>query len=232
MGLERALSQGLAKSLARALALGAEGGDSGGGGGGGDLALPVVLDFKNGTYAANGASVTLDALLVEDTNFGNWDPANISAGVGLVGNSTASPEATTALSALVVSGATYIVEFDITSGLPAEVIGLQLFDAGYNDFEEGAVGVGSHACKLYGADTTSNNWNAGLALGAHKVALTVGPTHLAGSVDGGSVGTLDPAAPGNAPTLMGLSVNAGVTVTKLTISALAPDDDLQAWSTP
>jgi hypothetical protein len=148
----------------------------------------IFADFKNGVYEANGASMTLGDLLIEDTDFGTWDPSLVVAGTGFTnpGASSANgPVLAPGLSTFIGEGCTLVPTFSQRDQGDMRLFMLDL--PAYNNEFWGAVtrqysGV-SDGSGTFVQDTFAN---------VTKAAFNISLTRVAGSVNGRPVFGMDP----------------------------------------
>ena len=198
----------------------------------------IFLDFKNGVYLADGEDVAVTDLLVENADWGTWNPATmISPGVGLtVASGIPSPVFTGDAFDLVASGATVVLVFSGTAtAATARSIRYELVD----DLIEYNLNYYSRSSFRDGdmsriGDQTADDVNDGvLATGAHKTAITMIDGKISRSTDGAAIISIDPAAPWSpAPTVMGFIVRSTIVLESIGIYPAQPDADLPMLSSP
>ena len=197
----------------------------------GDVVEPLIfLDFKNGVYTDRNGATTLGNVLVENTDFGEWNPANVVADVGLTGGAGSAPVFTGDPMDLIATGATIVAYF--TGAADADALRFELVDsADYTTYYSyngrfGEVGTGQLA------DNSSSESLPLLTVGYHKIALTMEEGRMAVSVDGAAVVVIDPADPWTPPVaIMNLIVGAYITLETIGIYPAQDDADLPGLST-
>jgi hypothetical protein len=187
----------------------------------GEVVEPLIfLDFKNGVYTTEGVPSALGTVLVEDTDFGDWNPARVVGGTGLVGNNDVAPVLAGDTLDLITAGSTIVAYFTGTDG----AFRFELVDSSdYNTYYsyKGEFGDG-----LFGRidDAIDNVTMDELANGYHKIALTMIEGKIALSTDGAVVVAIDPAAAWSPPVaIMNMIVAPGITLE--TIGLYPPQDD-------
>lgn len=186
------------------------------------------FDFKNGVYTFDGSTVTVADFFAENLDWGSWSPANIVAGVGLVGNGVnTSPVFTGATEAFVLAGATYIADYLAASDSIGKRISVDTFDLPDYTGETDAFSPGVDTFASASVTIGHNTANTG-QIGANRTAFTVLYSHAAISLNGGAVAS-DTAA-GVIPNTVACSIDDKMTLTRLRIYPMAADADLPALS--
>ncbi len=151
----------------------------------------VTLDFENNTYSINGVSKTRDQCLAEDLNWGNYNPADFTNGVGMTSSATASPVLSAAAFAAVGSNFTAVVHWTNGADLPTLQIGLlDLPSYAIEIYATIMFEAGLPQVKQAG---TLQNWGSTPAAGQHVAAVTLSAALAAMSIDGGAAVSIDPA---------------------------------------
>lgn len=156
--------------------------------------LLVSLDFKNGVYSIGGVSKTLAEVCEQDLDWGTYSSSDVVGGTGLRSTSgSVNPTLTAVASAAVLAGGSFtaVVSFTLAlTGTGAVSIDVDTFDSAVaNDWGFGArlsPDSSTATGTLFDYDAIFETITLSGA-GAHKGAATLSPTHLAGSIDGGSV---------------------------------------------
>jgi hypothetical protein len=154
---------------------------TGGGGGGG---ADIIVDFANGVYSVNGASVPLSDVIGEDPNWGTFSAGQITAGSG-IGNGV-TPSALGSFLSAILAQCTCVVS--ATFALPVDGssrIILEAYEPSYSAFDTRAE-INAISDFISGAFV---NLAAAPAAGSHKLAFTILDGSWSGSMDGGTVGT-------------------------------------------
>lgn len=182
----------------------------------------IFLDFENGVYTADGVPVALGDVVVENNEYGTFNPSDVDSGVGLVPTGgTSSPTLTGDALALVIAGSTSIFTFVLTqedAQIQIEMVDFPDFNTYYFCAQEATFGNEqlSDGATSIPADT--------IGLGTHKIALTMIDGKLARSVDGGAADVIDPALPWTiAPNFLGMQI--GLDVVLESIGLYPPQDD-------
>jgi hypothetical protein len=156
--------------------------------------LLVSLDFKNGVYSIGGVSKTLAEVCEQDLDWGPYSSASVVGGTGLRSTSgSVNPTLTSAASAAVLAGGSFtaVVAFTLAlTGTGNASIDVDTFEATVTDDWGFGARLNPNSSTatgtLFDFDATFETIPLSGA-GAHKGAATLGPTHLAGAIDGGSV---------------------------------------------
>lgn len=221
-------------------------------------ALPfILLDFQNGLYWASGAVVALNAVLVENLDWGAYDPSAVVAGHGL--GAQAAPGANNALPTLVrgilgpafISGATFVCEIILTGDLletsvvaDVEFVSLPDFNSEYGSqvaWMSNRTGIDVLPTSTAQVINQTDNLNNILTLpedevGVHRQAVTVAASGLKYAIDGTLQTALDATVTQSTPfTDIALFIYSSGPVLsymqKLIVYLPQPEADLPALST-
>jgi hypothetical protein len=180
---------------------------SGGGGGGDPEWLPAgalaYADFVNGHYYADGAEAARADVVVEDLNWGTFDPAEIVPSTGFAPASTFSgPVLAPALSSLITSGATIVFTVSAATDVNTAQVDFGDFTDYDPDFVIQYTDIGGFV--VYDDTTTPST-----PLPLVKIAVTVGANAISASINGAAVRAVTPAVVLADLTQVGFYVGAG-----------------------
>lgn len=187
--------------------------------------LLFEADFTTGTYEVAGVAAVLGDILVENTDFGGFDPAQDITPQGLTSIVGGTPSFASAWSAMATTAGVTLV-FEIAS-IAATIMYVDLVDVPDFDYEAAIILSDAVSTLSCNADTANG---PSIAAGTHKVAMNLSPTRLALSVDGGAVTALPITTVGT--NLLGFGVYADQFVRTLNGRALVAEASLPALSTP
>lgn len=184
-------------------------------------------DFTTGTYQVNGASAVLSDILVENTDWGNFDPAqDVVPGQGLTTVTGGNPVGTSTFNTIMAADGITLVAVITGAMSPNLDFGIVQLP----DYDDGAdIHLGPSFIDLSdyaGADVNS----PGLSDGTHTLAMNLSRSRLAISADGATVLGLDIAAP-TSNTLV-FTVPSGVYLETMNGRALVSESELPTLSTP
>jgi hypothetical protein len=191
----------------------------------------ILLDFKNGVYMANGDTVAVGDLLVEDENYGTWNPASIQSGVGLVGASA--PVFTGDALALILGGSTTLSAIGYNGGVTANSFRYELVDnfLDFGLYYRSITRINSDGLPSYINDDSGAVNESESAVGNHKVVITMIDGKISRSTDGSAIITINPANPWSpSPGAMGFVVPANWVVEQIGIYPPQDDADLPTLS--
>ena len=168
----------------------------------------VSLDFENGIYTVNGGSRNLADVIEEDLTWGSFSYSDHVAGTGITVNPGAfaigesNPTFSDEIFNLLGGEFTAVIDVDMSWPTPNVLIDdvsqiwLTLWEPTFADYYEfvaqlrpivQSVSIGY----FHDPDEVFTDGTA-LASGTHRFAVTISPTQLAYSVDGGEAVTLTP----------------------------------------
>lgn len=153
-----------------------------------DPAWTIIADFVNGSHERDGNSVALSAILAQDTNWGQYNPAHVQSSVGLV-NTGSQPSKPVLVNSgdYLANGYTARFEVDLVeeSGAPSSFQTNTLDLANYSqEFDAMARSVGSLSAKSRIQSPAGAVEITGLAAGSHVIDVFVGLDRTCLSVDG------------------------------------------------
>lgn len=187
----------------------------------GQVYNPVVLiDFKNGVYKVNGSSVAVTSLLESNVNFGDFDPAGITAGVGLSG-ADQTPAFKGAALSTIVNGGIAVFEVQVTGAEAALSIEVTQEARDERAFAQWSNYEGSVMSWMTSAGgVVDESLLPDMVLGRNKIALQYGyflaPPVFYGAVNGADRLLVD-APKSIAFDIAGFWARGDVSITKITL---------------
>lgn len=195
----------------------------------------IFLDFKNGVYTADGVTVTVADLLVQNTDYGTWNAAtmiNGSGAGGVGGSGAAAPVFTGAALDLVLDGATTLTTLASTG--VEDNFRYEMTDdlSDYNTYYYSQSGfVADQNLIGDGNGLHPDIIETALADGTHHIALTFIDGKISRSTDGTAIITINPAVVWTpVPAFMGFVIPIGMRVEQIGIYPAQPDGDLPTLS--
>jgi hypothetical protein len=186
-----------------------------------------AANFITGIYEVAGSSVSVGDVFAENVDWGSFNPATDIDSSGLIGTPVLAGEALSS----VLGGATYVanLSFDNAGSTRAQFDLLTLPDFGIENYviQQRIENPSRNELYLNGATAPLTTATAG----PHIFAMTISPTHLAISVDGGAVVQITGASPG-AFTDFGINCSSLSPVASITAYPVQADADLPALSAP
>lgn len=205
----------------------------------GPYALPngteplIFLDFKNGVYTSDGVTVTLADLLVENSDYGSWNPARIQAGVGLVGNTDTAPVFTNDALDLTLAGSTIVTVLSYNGAVTGDNFRYEMVDnfIDYGLYYYSGTRINSEQDSYIGDQVSPDVTEPTLAVGSHEVALTMIAGKISRSTDGAAIITVNPAAAWTpTPGAMGFVAPSSWVIESIGLYPPQPDADLPTLS--
>lgn len=146
------------------------------------------INFVDLTFYTEGGNEDIDEVITEDAeNFGEFNPANIVEGTGLVGSPTSKPVIVGSALAQILAGATVVFDFSFVSGTDGYFIILAYDSPDFNFTWQCAEASVEASFTGSIAATFPSTELADLALGAHRAAWTIESSGVKVSTNGGAV---------------------------------------------
>jgi hypothetical protein len=207
----------------------------------------AFLDFKNGRYWFGGAEHTRQESIEENLDWGAFDPSKIVGGIGIRATGASSANCAFVLTSGAAAGLlpaggglTFVAEFFNAisgttgqTGCTVEVLDLPNFNVEWTC----TLVTNANGSKAYAIGSTTGATLGEPPNGDHKVAVTMAPNHIVGSLDGEDVEAVGTVANNSGATHIAVNVSIFVpdaTATSiletLTFYPPQPDESLPALS--